>query len=69
MKIKDEESFKQWLLMSDMMEVSNCVQTKTLQFNLGTRRSLVRNAVGNGLEADGHGLRMEKIEKATSRMI
>lgn len=57
------------LLMSDMTEVQNCVQSATIQFNLETRRSLGRNAIGNGLEADGHGLGMEKTEKATSRMI
>lgn len=69
MKIKEEESFRQWLLMSGMAEVSNYLQTKTFQFTLRTRRSLMSNAIGNGLEANGHWLRMEKIKKATSRMV
>lgn len=51
--------------MSGMTEMPICLLTKTFQFNLGTRRSLVSNAIGHGLEADGHGLRMEKTEKAT----
>ena len=55
--------------MSDMTEVQNCVQSATIQFNLETRRSLGKNAIGNGLEADGHRLGMEKTEKATGRMI
>lgn len=30
---------------------------------MGTRRPLVNNAIGNGLEADCQGLRIEKTEK------
>lgn len=39
---------------------SNCVLTKGFQFNLESRRPLVRTTTGNGLEADDHRLRMEK---------
>lgn len=42
---------------------------RTSHFNLGTRRPLVIRAIGNGLEAGGHGLGMEAIEKTTSRVI
>lgn len=69
MKIREEESFKQWLLMSGMTEVPNRVLTEHLTFNLGTRRPLVSSAIGNGLETGGHGLGMEAIEKTASRMI
>lgn len=41
---------------------------KIFQFDFGTRRALVSNAIGKALEAVGHGLRMGKIEKAASRM-
>lgn len=62
MKTK-EENFKQRLLRSDMTKLSKCVLTKTFQFNLETRRPLVNSAFGNGLEADGQGLRIEKNRK------